>query len=124
MSSVLIDSSDMKEKMSEIDHLIAIHDDIAADHIQEEVENKTFPYVPLKDGYLQDSFHSKVVNIPPYLEMDLWYSSFSNNYYDYAAYQHEEFLHHPLKGTDHYMIKGISHVNVEALYAYHISKVL
>lgn len=123
-SYVLFDYSDAEEKMTGIDQLIRIRDEVAADHLEEEVERKTFPYVPFKHGYLQDSFYSKQVSSSPRLQLDLFYSSVANNYYDYAARQHEEKFNHPLKGTDHYMLKGTRDVKVEAIYAHHISQVL
>lgn len=124
MTSVLVDYSDAEEKMTGIDRLISIHDNIAADHLEEEVERKTFPYVPRKDGYLEGSFRSKQISTPPHLQLDMIYSSIANNYYDYAARQHEEIFDHPLKGTDHYMLKGTRDADVEGIYAYHISQVL
>lgn len=123
-SYLQLDSSDMEEKMTGIDHLIAIRDIVAADHLEEETERKTFPYVPLKQGYLQDGFYSEQVTNYPFLQLDLFYSAIANNYYDYAARQHEEIFNHPLKGTDHYMLRGTREVDVEGIYAYHISQVL
>jgi hypothetical protein len=123
-SYVLLDASDMEEKMTEIDRLIVIHDSIAADHISEEIERKTFPYVPLKFGYLQDGFHRKQVSQSHNLQMDIWYSAIGNNYYDYAAIQHDVQFDHPIKGRDHYMEFGIRDTDIEGLYAYHVSHVL
>ena len=124
MTSVLLDYSDMEKRMGEIDHLIKIHDEIAADHISEEVETKTFPFVPLKHGYLQGGFQRKKVSSSPNLQMDMIYSAIANNYYDYAARQHEKIFDHPIKGVDHYMLRGTEQVNIESIYAYHISQVL
>jgi hypothetical protein len=123
-SYLLFDVSDAKEKMEGIDRLIAIQDNIAADHIVEEVERKTFPYVPLRLGYLEGGFSSKQVSVYPTIQIDMIYSAIANNYYDYAQRQHEEEFTHIRKGTDHYMLKGTREVNAEAIYAHHISKVL
>lgn len=118
------DKSDMEQKMSNIDQLIQMQTDIAGDHITEQIELMTFPYVPYREGYLQDSFHAEETGNTPVLQMDMMYDAYSNKGFDYARVQHEKILHHPKKGTDHYLIKGMSHVNVEQLYAFHLSKVL
>jgi hypothetical protein len=121
---ILIDSSDVEIKMSNIDHLVQLQTDIAADHMIELVERYTFPYIPLKLGYLQDSFNSKIISNTPNFQADLTYSSRANNYFDYAEKQHENPYYHPIKGTDHFMLKGTGSVNPEYTLAQHIRKVL
>jgi len=124
MISVLLDTSDSEEKMSNVDHLVQLQTDIAADHLIEKVEHETFPYVPLKHGYLQDSFQSKILSPTPHFQADLWYSALSNKGFDYAEKQHEFEFDHPLKGIDHYMTKGTAAVFEEDILAAHIRKVL
>ena len=121
---ILIDSTDAEEKRTNIDHLIQLQTDIAADELIEQVEHETFPYIPLKLGYLQDGYQSKIISNTPHFQADLMYSAMANNYYDYAAKQHETPYNHPLKGTDHYMLKGTRSVNPEHVLAGHIRKVL
>jgi len=124
MTSFLIDESDAIKNMEIVDHHVRLQNDIAADHIINEIENKTFPYVPLDEGYLQDSFYTKITSPTPVFQADMFYSMLSNKYFDYAEVQHEVDFNHPLKGEIYYMKKGIAKVDELALYAYHISKAL
>ena len=66
------------------------------------IKTLALPFVPLKTNALELSGH--VIDGPDggaYLQ----YSSLSPRGYDYAQIQHERKLHHPLRGTDHYLLK-------------------
>lgn len=124
MALIQFDKSNMEVNMSNLDQMVQMQTDIAADHITEQTEKMTFPYVPLKWGYLQDGFHTEQRSNTPKLQIDMMYDAYSNQGFDYAYIQHEKNLHHPKKGIDHYLTRGMSQINVEQLYAFHISKVL
>lgn len=132
MALLLLDKSDMEVQMSNLDQRVQMQTDIAGDHISDETEKMTFPYVPEEQHYLVAGFTSKVITNTPRLQIDMMYDAYSNRGFNYAEIQHKKALNHfgPEKkyikpgATDHYMTKGLSHVNVEQLYAFHISKVL
>lgn len=132
MALIQFDKSDMEVQMSNLDQRVQMQTDIAGDHIVDRTEKDTFPYVPEEQHYLVAGFTSKVVTNTPKLQIDMMYNAYSNRGFNYAEIQHKKALNHfgPEKkyikpgATDHYMTKGLSHVNVEQLYAFHISKVL
>ena len=55
---------------------------------------------------------------------DYFVVKIGNNYYDYAAIQHDVQFDHPIKGIDHYLELGIRDTDIEGLYVCHVSQVL
>lgn len=118
------DASDHIATMENLITMVNVRTEIAGDEVAEETERKTFPYVPLKHGYLQGSFKFKVNSHAPVLDLEMSYSAIANNYFDYAEIQHERNFNHPIKGQPHYMMKGYGQVNVNAIYGKQIRSVL
>ena len=69
------------------------------------------PLTPLKDDFLTQSLmqDSKIVDSSPFFELQLTMTGIHNpsaDGWDYALYQHDEDLHHPLRGQMEYLEYG------------------
>ena len=53
---IKFDASDHIAAMENLITMVNVRTEIAGDEIAEETERKTFPYVPLKHGYLQGGY--------------------------------------------------------------------
>lgn len=124
MARLTLDLTDHIEKMENLVTMVNVRTEVAGDEIAEDVERKTFPFVPLKHGYLQGGYKYNRTSPAPVLRLEMSYSAIANNYFDYAEIQHEKDFHHPIKGQAHYMMKGYGRVNVNAIYSGQIRAVL
>lgn len=123
MPLLIIDPSDMVQKMTQLDAKVAMQTNIAGDEITEQTEQHTFPYVPYREGYLEAGFKSVEKFFSNLLQIDMMYSAKSNQGYDYAAIQHERPFRHR-KGTAKYLTKGFREVKVEDIWASRLRVVL
>lgn len=138
--TLIIDASDMKAKAEHVGLLVNVQTEIAGDHISEETEKRTQPFVPFEFGYLEGSFKAvKEIGTAftsptgfSLLTMDMTYSAKSNKGYDYAAIQHEVPFNHYHPGrivvksqaSDHYLSKGFGRVPVADIWAMHLRRAL
>ena len=129
---LLVDASDFKAKSEHVELLVNVQTEIAGDHIGQDTESKTFPLVPKREGYLEGSFKAEKEIGTAFasptgfslLTMDMTYSAKSNRGYDYSSIQHEKPMSHPIKGTDHFLLKGFGQVQVTDIWAMHLRSVL
>lgn len=137
---LIVDASNMAERMTAIDQLIAMQTDIAGDHIAEEDERHTFPYVPAEQHYLENTFEA-VQNIGSgftsssglgIFSLIMTYDAVSNKGFHYGEMQHELRLNHfgPEKkfikpgAVDHFMLKGTAEVDALVIWGAHLASVL
>lgn len=82
-------------------------------HFVEYVNERTFPFIPFLSGLLEGSLYEihhgspdgsgfgyqEVYGLNPrYIAVDVWYSALDDyGNFDYAEFQHEEELHHPVR---------------------------
>ena len=72
------------------------------------IELFTVPYVPLDTSALEQSFDYVVSSGSNFVMVRMGYDAVDENSgFHYAEYQHENVLHHPKRGRDHYLIDGI-----------------
>ena len=85
---------DMVQTMIDVAHVVELH---------------TAPLVPLETGRLEHSFKFVVTErTPDFIEVEIGYdASDPESGFVYAEYQHEEDLHHPLRGEQFYLKYGI-----------------
>lgn len=85
---------DMVQTMIDVAHVVELH---------------TAPLVPLETGRLEHSFKFVVTErTPDFIEVEIGYdASDPESGFVYAEYQHEEDLHHPLRGEQFYLKNGI-----------------
>lgn len=72
------------------------------------IELETVPYVPLDTSALEQSYEYKIYPHGNYILMEVGYDAEDEETgFHYAFYQHENRLHHPKRGVDHYLTIGI-----------------
>lgn len=112
MAFIRMDSQDFFKRKQVIQLNINLQTEIAGDHITDLWEEKSFPYVPRREGYLEGSYTKTLKSYAPRLLITAMYSALSNRGFDYALIQHEVPFSHPRKGEVRYFGKGIDKVNV------------
>lgn len=100
-----LDASHMVSRMGQIDTLLDAKTRVAGADIARKTKEHTTPLVPLRRGWLERSWRDRMVSGTP-LKWEMLYSAKSRQGYDYSARQHEEKFRHPIRGTDHYLLKG------------------
>jgi len=118
-----LDPSDMVKRMTYLDGVLDLQTRISGRDIEREVEIKTTPYVPLRKGWLERSYRTTTRTSNP-LHIDFTYSAKSPQGYDYAGIQHEEPFHHPKRGIDHYLTKGLTDARPVEIWARNLLRVL
>lgn len=72
------------------------------------IEHETVPYVPLDTSALEQSFEHDEIYTGDMIMMMVGYDAVDEDTgFHYAYYQHENKLHHPKRGVDHYLTLGI-----------------
>lgn len=72
------------------------------------IELETVPYVPLDTSALEQSFDYQIMPSNYGITMMVGYDAEDEDTgFHYAFYQHENRLHHPKRGVDHYLTLGI-----------------
>jgi len=121
--SIVFDPSDMIKRMGLIDSLVDAQTRIAGESINRRVRSETTPQVPLRRGWLERSYRATYKGYNP-LQLDITYSAKSKEGYDYAEIQHEHNFHHPIRGTDHYLLKGFMQSRPVDVWRSHLERVL
>ena len=76
--------------------------------VAELIRLETIPYVPLDTSALEQSFEHDEIYTGDRIMMMVGYDAVDEDTgFHYAYYQHENRLHHPKRGVDHYLTLGI-----------------
>lgn len=118
-----LDPSDMVKRMTYLDSMVDLQTRISGRDIDKEVKSKTTPYVPLRRGWLERSYRSVTKSSHP-LHVYFTYSAKNKQGFDYAGVQHEEPFNHPRRGTDHYLIKGLTDARPIEIWVKNLLRVL
>ena len=79
------------------------------------IEAETTPYVPLDTSALEQSYEYEVMASGDFIMMMVGYDAVDEKTgFHYAEYQHENVLHHPKRGIDHYLVLGLMDSRFEA----------
>lgn len=71
--------------------------EVAMDMMINSTEENTYPYVPYEFGYLEGGFSFEQQQYPPLMAVEVQYNAYANNGFNYAAYQHDNDLNHPIR---------------------------
>jgi len=83
--------------------------------VAEVIRLETIPYVPLDTSALEQSYEYVVKEASPFILLTVGFDAEDEKSgFHYAYYQHENVLHHPKRGIDHYLTVGMMDAQFEA----------
>ena len=81
---------------------------ITLENVAEYIRIHTIPFVPLDTSALEQSFEYMAGGYSPLFALVVGFDAVDEDSgFHYAEYQHDNILHHPKRGTEEYLIKGM-----------------